>query len=255
MLIDILIVLALALVPFLILWAVSLAANDASIIDIYWGPSFAVTALIALLVSGPITPLGWLMFALTAVWGGRLGAYLFWRNHGAGEDWRYQKMRAAHADNFAIWSLYSIFGLQWGVMAIVSLPVVAGIVGGGEIGLLTYIGIAVYAVGLLFEAVGDWQLASFKADPANAGKVMDKGLWAWTRHPNYFGDATIWWGLGLIAAGAGYWWALIGPFVMNWFLVNISGKAMLERKLVGARAGYAEYVAKTSGFFPLPPKS
>ncbi len=251
---QLILVLALAFLPFFALWGVSIAVKDASIVDIFWGPSFVVTAFIAWAVAPAVDALALTVLALVTLWGMRLGLYLFNRNHGNGEDWRYQKMRANHPDNFVSWTLYGVFGLQWGVMAVVSVPVVATILSGGTFNVITFIGIAIFTIGLAFEAIGDWQLSKFKADPANAGKVMNKGLWAWTRHPNYFGDATVWWGLGVIALGAGHWWTLIGPFVMTFFLVNISGKAMLERKLTKTREGYEAYLQNTSGFFPLPPR-
>lgn len=250
--------LLLAFIPFFMLWLLSIKLKDASIVDIYWGPSFGVTALITLgvtLANGiALSPLSWLAVGLTVLWGGRLGIYLWIRNVGHGEDWRYQNMRANRPGKFVGWSLYGVFGLQWGVMAIVSLPVVVTIISGGNINLLAGLGIVVFAIGFLFEAIGDYQLTAFKNDPTNSGKVMNRGLWAWTRHPNYFGNAALWWGLGLIAVSAGHWWTLVGPAVMTYFLVNISGKAMLERKLTKTREGYEDYLTQTSGFFPLPPK-
>lgn len=254
MALSIAIVLGLAFLPFFGLWLVSIRLKDASIVDIFWGPSFVVTALIAVGLRPMADALSNLVMLLVALWGLRLGLYLLNRNHGAGEDWRYQKMRAARPDHFTRWSLYGVFGLQWGVMSIVSLPVVATILSGGALNAITYLGVAIFVIGLAFEAIGDWQLSRFKADPMNAGKVMNRGLWGWTRHPNYFGDATVWWGLGVIALSAGHWWSLIGPLVMTYFLLNISGKAMLERKLSKSRVGYEDYLRNTSGFFPLPPR-
>ncbi len=250
--------LLLAFLPFFVLWLLSIKLEDASIIDIYWGPSFAVTALIAVTVAvasgNSLAPLALLTAGLAVLWGARLGVYLWLRNAGHGEDWRYQNMRANRPGKFIAWSLYGVFGLQWLVMAVVSLPVVATIFAGGTVNLLSLIGVGLFAIGFSFEAIGDYQLAQFKKDPANKGQVMNKGLWAWTRHPNYFGNAALWWGLGLIAASAGLWWTLIGPAVMTYFLINISGKAMLERKLTKTRLGYEDYLKQTSGFFPLPPK-
>lgn len=250
--------LVLAFAPFFLLWLVSIKVKDASIIDIFWGPSFACTAIIcigiAIATGRDIDLLAMLTAGLAILWGARLGLYLFNRNHGNGEDWRYQKMRAARPGYFNRWTLYGVFGLQWAVMSVVSLPLVATILSGGTINAITMIGVLVYAIGFLFEAIGDAQLSAFKKDPANQGKVMNKGLWAWTRHPNYFGNATLWWGIGIIAVSAGHYWSLIGPLVMTYFLLNISGKAMLERKLRKSREGYEAYITNTSGFFPLPPK-
>jgi len=243
------------LMVFIALWGVSLALKDASIVDPYWGASFVVLALLA----ADMTPYGftashWLVLVLTAIWGLRLTGYLTWRAWGHEEDKRYQRMRAKRGDGFALWSLYGVFILQWAVGFVVALPVTITLLSPeGGFGVLAMVGMLVWLTGFVFESVGDWQLARFKADPQNQGKVMDQGLWRYTRHPNYFGDACVWWGLGLIAAGAGHWWTLAGSAVMSWFLINISGKALLEKDLSN-RPAYADYIKRTSGFFPLPPK-
>jgi len=190
------------------------------------------------------------------VWGLRLGGYLFWRNHGKGEDFRYRAMRKHWGPRFPIISLVTVFGLQGVLMWIVSLPVQLGQTRERpDLGVLAFIGIAVWIVGLFFEVVGDAQLARFKADPGNAGVVMDRGLWRYTRHPNYFGDACVWWGIALVATettiGA---WGLVGAAVMTILLRRVSGVTLLEKSLVKRRAGYVEYVARTSPFVPRPPK-
>jgi steroid 5-alpha reductase family enzyme len=153
-------------------------------------------------------------------------------------------------------SLATVFGLQAVLMWVVSWPVQAAIhaPAPAALGPLDLLGGAVFAAGLLFESVGDWQLARFKADPANRGKVMDRGLWSWTRHPNYFGDFTVWWGLFLFAASVGAWWTALGPALMSFLLMRVSGKAMLERHMKRSKPGWDEYVRRTSGFFPRPPR-
>jgi len=194
---------------------------------------------------------------LTGIWGLRLGAYLLWRNWGRPEDFRYAAMRRSWGDHFPLASLATVFGLQAVLMWVVSLPVQVAAASAlpAHLGALDAFGVMVWATGLGFEAIGDWQLARFKADPANAGRVLDRGLWRYTRHPNYFGDACVWWGLFLIAcATPGGVWTLPSPIVMTVFLRRISGVPMLERSLRKRRPGYAAYVERTSAFVPRAPR-
>ncbi|MFM7391174.1 MAG: DUF1295 domain-containing protein, partial [Actinomycetota bacterium] len=235
-------------------WSVSLLRRDASIVDIVWGLGFVLVAWAAKFVSGASGAGNWLLLVMVTVWGLRLAGYLAKRNLGKGEDFRYRAMRRKHGERFAIVSLYTVFGLQGALMFIVSLPLTLGQretdSGAGFIALLGFI---VWAIGLYFEAVGDAQLAKFKRDPRNEGQIMDQGLWALTRHPNYFGDSLVWWGLAIVGAsqGAGLW-AFLGALVMTVLLVRVSGAAMLDRLLAKRKPGYAEYMERTSGFIPLP---
>jgi steroid 5-alpha reductase family enzyme len=244
-----------------LLWLLSLARRDASIVDIWWGPGFAWIAAVAAWTAGGDAgdDLGRreLSLALVTLWGLRLGAHLFFRNRGAGEDRRYQAMRRRHGERFWLVSLFTVFALQ-GVLAwIVSLPVqVVHVSPGGPLGALDALGALLFAVGFGFESVGDWQLARFKADARNASAVMDRGLWRYTRHPNYFGDALVWWGLFAIALPtAAGWWTLPAPILMTFLLRRVSGVPILERGLRKRRPGYADYVARTSTFVPWPPKA
>ncbi len=239
------------------LWLLSLRLRDASIVDIFWGLGFVLIAWVISFLVGPTHGRAWLALACTTLWGTRLGAYLFWRNAGHGEDKRYAAMRRRDPNGFPRRSLFTVFGLQGVLMWIVSWPVQAVLIapGAAPLGPIDAIGLLVFGVGLAFEAIGDAQLARFKADPAQAGQVMDRGLWAWTRHPNYFGDFLVWWGLGAFALAAGHPWALIGPVVMSVLLRRVSGVPMLERGLSRTRPGYAEYVQRTAAFFPRPPRS
>ncbi|MCB0954826.1 MAG: DUF1295 domain-containing protein, partial [Ilumatobacter sp.] len=182
-------------------WLLSLALKNASIVDIAWGLGFvAVAWAVRARVDGVETRQN-LLVVLTSIWGLRLGTYLFIRNHGKGEDYRYRAMRKHWGPRFPIISLLTVFTLQGALMFVVSLGVQLGQAATSpDLGVLAWIGAAVWAVGLAFEAIGDWQLARFKKDPANAGQVMDRGLWRYTRHPNYFGDACVWWGIALVAA-------------------------------------------------------
>jgi len=238
-------------------WSVSLLRRDASIVDITWGLGFVLVAWAAKFVSGAAGAGNWLLLVMVTVWGLRLAGYLAKRNLGKGEDFRYRAMRRKHGERFAIVSLYTVFGLQGALMFIVSLPVTLGQretdSGAGFIALLGFI---VWAIGLYFEAVGDAQLAKFKRDPRNEEQIMDQGLWALTRHPNYFGDSLVWWGLAIVGAsqGAGLW-AFLGALVMTVLLVRVSGAAMLDRLLAKRKPGYAEYMERTSGFIPLPKRS
>jgi steroid 5-alpha reductase family enzyme len=239
-----------------IAWAFSVRLRDASIIDPVWGPAFVVVALIAALAGHGDGARRWVLFAMTAAWGLRLGVHLTRRKLvEREEDRRYAAIRRREGDRFASWSLWWIFGVQGLLVVIVSLPIQAAAQRPTALGASVIPGVVVFLVGLVFEATGDEQLRRFKADPANRGKVMDHGLWRYTRHPNYFGDACVWWGLWLVALPAsGVWWTFIGPAVMTLFLVRISGAAMLERDIGKRRPEYAEYIRRTSGFFPLPPR-
>ena len=241
----------------IITWLVSLTIRNASIVDIVWGLGFVFVAWTAFFVSDGADPRRWLLTALTTVWGLRLSVYLAMRNLGKEEDYRYQEMRQRHGDRFGLVSLGTVFGLQGVLIWVVSLPVQAGQVPPSPPTLtwVDYLGAGVWLVGLVFESVGDWQLARFKADPANKGKVMDRGLWRYTRHPNYFGDFMVWWGLFLIALATGVaWWTVIGPIVMSILLIRVSGKAMLEKTIGKRRPAYEDYIRRTSGFFPMPPR-
>jgi steroid 5-alpha reductase family enzyme len=241
----------------LLLWLVSIPLKDASIVDIFWGPGFAVAAWVSFALAGGAPARKWLVALLTTIWALRLGLYLFWRKRGHGEDPRYTALiNHLGPEKRHRTTLTRVFLLQGVIMWVVALPVVAAPVWREPaLGPFAYTGAALWLVGFLFESVGDWQMARFKADPANKGKVMDRGLWRWTRHPNYFGDACVWFGLWLIACDHPLGWALvISPLLMTYFLVKVTGKALLERRLKRANPEYAAYIARTSGFFPLPPR-
>lgn len=241
----------------LIVWVISVAVRDASIVDIAWGPGFVLVAWVAFVVGDGSSARRLVLAILVTVWGTRLGLYLARRNLGKGEDYRYQAMRRRHGARFPLVSLGTVFGTQGALMWAVSLPVQAAAADPtpASLGALDLAGIGVWCVGLFFEAVGDAQLARFKADPASVAAVMDRGLWRYTRHPNYFGDFLVWWGIYLIALATGSaWWTIIGPLVMSTLLIRVSGVALLEKGLAKRRPGYAAYVERTSAFFPMPPK-
>lgn len=241
-----------------LVWLLSLALKNASIIDIFWGPGFAVLAIAyAILSDDGYSGRQTLVIALVCVWSLRLGAHILTRNAGHGEDYRYVKMREHAGDAFWWRSLVTVFFLQGALLWIISAPLLVAVHSDEPDGfaITDYIGAAVWAIGFFFEAVGDFQLVRFKSNPENKGKVMDRGLWRYTRHPNYFGDALLWWGYFIIAAGTPWGFATVfGPVIMTFMLLRVSGVAMLERTIGRRRPGYDEYIRRTSAFIPMPPK-
>jgi steroid 5-alpha reductase family enzyme len=238
----------------LVTWGLSLALRDVSIVDAAWGLAFVAVAWVAFALGDGDRARRALLALLVSLWGLRLAGYIVRRKRrDRREDPRYGAWRERYGDRFWIVSLFNVFLLQGALVWVVSLPLQGASAGAGGLGWLDWAGVALWAVGVFFEAVGDAQLARFKADPANRGKVMDRGLWRYTRHPNYFGDFMVWWGLYAIALSAGAWWTVVGPLVMSTLLTRVSGKDHLERTL-SKRPGYAEYVRRTSGFVPLPPR-
>lgn len=239
-----------------VMWVGSVVRTDASLVDRVWGVFFIVMAWTAhLVVAGGNRSL--LVAVLVTIWGLRLSIFLTWRNWGKGEDPRYVAMRERSSGNFTLRSLVRVFWLQGVLASIIGIPLVAVAVWPSELFWLDWIGVALWAVGLYFEAVGDWQLTQFLADSANRGKVMDRGLWAYTRHPNYFGDTVVWTGFGVFAIAAGAWWAIIGSIAMGLLIVNVSGVAITDKRMSdegSKREGYDEYVATTNVFFPGPGK-
>ena len=242
----------------LALWGLSLALRNASIVDIWWGPGIALAACIAWWTGGASHPRAALLVALAALWALRLGGYLLWRNAGHGEDPRYQAMRRRFGARFPWISLATVFTFQGVLQWIVSLPIQVGAAepGGTPLGALDALGALLFACGIGFEAIGDAQLARFKALPENRGRVMDRGVWRYTRHPNYFGDALAHWGLFTIALATPHGWlTVLSPVLMTFLLLRVSGVALLERSIGKRRPEYAEYQRRTSAFFPLPPRS
>ena len=239
----------------LLLWLLSMPLRNVSIVDIFWGSGFVGVAWISLLVVESTSLRSQILVALVSLWGLRLACYLGWRNWGQPEDYRYREMRDHHGSKFPLVSLATVFGLQGLIMWVVSLPIQVAVHAAAGTGWLTFLGSAVWLVGFLFESVGDWQMARFKADPQNRGKVMDRGLWRYTRHPNYFGDFLVWWGLYLVAAEASsWWWTIVSPLLMSFLLLRVSGVRLLENSLNSRLGGYQQYVAQTSAFFPRPPR-
>ena len=240
-----------------LLWLLSLLLKDSSIVDPFWGPGF----VIANWVYFALTPEGfparkWLISILVAIWGLRLGLYLLWRNWGKGEDFRYRKWREEAGAPWWWRSYFKVFVLQGALMWIISAPLLASHWGASpdRLTALDFLAVAVWLVGFTFEAAGDLQMARFRANPETKGKVLNNGVWRFTRHPNYFGDATQWWAYYLIAAAAGGWWTIFSPIVMTLLLLRVSGVTLLEKTLSRTKPGYREYVESTSAFVPWFPR-
>jgi steroid 5-alpha reductase family enzyme len=246
-----------------LLWLASLRLKDVSIVDLFWGFGFVVIACVSLWKAELSTDRGWCLAVLCSIWGLRLTLHLWARNHGRPEDYRYAEMREKRGSGFWLSSLWIIFWLQGAVMWVVSLPLQVGNVSTDEMSWLNHFGLVIWLIGFLFEAIGDFQLARFKRQAQKAssdaavgrgGGVMDQGLWRYTRHPNYFGNALIWWGLTLVALQVDSIWLLISPILMTFLLLKVSGVAMLERSLAKRSSEYRDYMMRTSAFIPLPPK-
>jgi steroid 5-alpha reductase family enzyme len=245
---------------FFLVWIISVFKRDASIIDIFWSIGCVLPGIVAYYLVGENFPYQILLLTLGLIWAVRLAGYLAIRNLPHGEDYRYARARKSVGDDrkFALVSLVRIYGVQFILSWLISLPLQLGMVGVGStpIGVLGYLGAAVWLVGLVFEAGGDYQLTQFKKDPANKGKLMMQGLWSWTRHPNYFGDSMIWSGLSMIALASPYGiWAIISPVMMTFFLLKVTGKSLTELHMMKKYPEYEAYKRQTSGFIPMPPKS
>lgn len=234
-------------------WAVSVAVRNVAFVDSLWPLFFLIAAVAFALSVETLGARGMLVLALATVWALRLSVYITARNWGEPEDHRYRRIRANN-EPFWIRSLYLVFGLQ-GVLAwFIAMPLLPAITQSGGLGALEIAAAILWLIGFSFEAGGDYQLARFKANPDNRGRVMDRGLWRYTRHPNYFGDFCVWWAFYLFAVSAGAWWTIASPVLMSFLLLKVSGVAMLERTITERRPEYADYIARTNAFFPGPPK-
>jgi steroid 5-alpha reductase family enzyme len=239
------------------LWLLSIWLKDASIVDIFWGTGFVISAWIYFL----LTPDGFisrklLIASLTTIWGLRLSIHILLRNRRYGEDFRYQRWRQESGRHWWWYSFFKVFALQGLLMWVISIPLLAAQSSPTPTSLiwLDYLGVMAWGIGFFFESVGDWQLARFRADPNNKGELLNSGLWRYTRHPNYFGDAAQWWGFYLIAAAAGGYWAIYSPILMTLLLRNVSGVSMLEKTLINSKPGYQKYILDTNAFIPWFPR-
>ena len=236
-------------------WAVSVAIRNVAFVDSLWSLFFLLAAIVFAASAWPLGARGLLVTVLVAIWALRLSIYITARNWGEPEDYRYQKIRANNEPGFAFKSLYIVFGLQ-GVLAwFIAMPLLPAIMNPGGIGPIEIVAASLWLVGFVFEAGGDYQLARFKRDASNKGRVLDSGLWRYTRHPNYFGDFCVWWAFYLFAFSAGGWWTLLSPVLMSLLLLKVSGVALLEKTITDRRPEYAAYIRRTNAFFPGVPKS
>jgi len=238
-------------------WLISLVYKNVTLVDSLWGMGFVLIAWITFCLTEGYTGRKVLIVVLTTVWGLRLSAHLSWRNWGKGEDPRYGGWRQAGGNRFWIISLFKVFLLQALFMWVIALAIQYGQVSRmpAHFTRLDFAGLIIWMIGFLFESISDWQLARFKSDPANKGKVMDRGLWAYSRHPNYFGECLIWWGIFLIALStANSWWTIISPFIITAVLLKMTGIPLMEKTIVDSRPGYREYIRRTPAFIPWFPK-
>lgn len=241
----------------IVIWIISLVLKNSSIVDIFWGFGFVISAWLYF----SLAPEGFmirklLIASLATVWGLRLTLHVLTRNWGKPEDFRYQKWRRESGKIWWIKSLFQVFILQGLLMWLISTPLLAAqsALLPAKLTILDIAGVLLWIVGFFFETVGDLQLVSFRKNPANKGKLLNSGVWHFTRHPNYFGDAAQWWAFFLIAAAAGGWWTVFSPVIMTLFLIKVSGVAMLEKTLKETKPGYREYMETTSAFIPWFPK-
>lgn len=250
--------LAAAAVLAVLTWLASVVRHDVSLVDRMWSLMIVSVGLAFAWQLDATDPRTVAMLFIGGLWALRLAAYISWRNWGHGEDRRYQAIRERNQPYFAVKSLYLVFGLQAVLAWSVALPFLAAALGAlgnaRDWEWLDSAGAAIAVAGLLFEAVADAQMAAFKADASHKGQVMDRGLWRFSRHPNYFGECCVWWGLGLMALAAGGWWALLSPLLMTVLLLKVSGVTLLEKDMHERRPGYRDYVARTNAFIPGPRK-
>jgi steroid 5-alpha reductase family enzyme len=238
-----------------VFWVFSLVRNDVSIVDSLWSLMFLLAAIVYGYLSTGLSSREVLLLGLVLIWSIRLSAHITVRNHGQGEDRRYRQIRANNEPGFRFKSLYIVFGLQAVLAWIISMPLLLAINSTAPLGWLDLAGASLWLIGMVFEAGGDYQLLRFKRDPANRGRVLDDGLWRYTRHPNYFGEATLWWGYYLIAVAGGGAWSVYAPLLMTLLLLKVSGVSLLEKDIEERRPDYREYIERTNAFIPGPRKT
>jgi steroid 5-alpha reductase family enzyme len=240
-----------------LLWIISIPLKNVSIVDLFWGFGFVVVSLIYFLKADGLEIRKILLLAMVSIWGLRLSIYLAWRNIGKGEDYRYQKFRKEYGEHRYWWiSFFQTFLLQGILMWLISAPLLGAqyYKDGNALNALDYLGVFVWLIGFIFESGGDIQLARFKANPANKGKVMNRGFWHYTRHPNYFGDSAVWGGYTMICFSAGSYFPVLGAVLMIALIIKVSGVALLEKTLKVTKPEYTDYIEKTSAFIPWFPK-
>ena len=240
-----------------LLWLLSVAIKNASIVDIFWGMGFVFLNFYYFFTAEDIYTRQIILLVLVTLWGLRLSIFLAWRNIGKGEDFRYQEFRKKYGPERYWWfSYFQVFLLQGSLTLLIALTLLGINFGtqSNELNYLDYIAIVVWLIGFIFEAGGDYQLTKFKSNPNNKGKVLNTGLWKYTRHPNYFGDSAVWWAYAIFAIAAGSYWTIIGSILMTALIIKVSGVALLEKSLKDKKPEYMEYIQKTNSFLPWFPK-
>lgn len=238
-------------------WPISLLKKNVTIVDSMWGLGFILIAWLTFFNSDGYLGRKILIALLTTIWGLRLSLHISWRNWGKGEDRRYTAWRIESGKNFWYVSLFKVFLLQAVVLWLISLVLQYGQISAVPAHLTRFdgLGVLIWLIGFIFEAIGDWQLARFKADPTHRGKVMNKGLWRYSRHPNYFGECLIWWGIFLITLATPYgFWTIVSPIIITVVLLKITGITITEKSILETKPGYRDYISKTSAFIPWFPK-
>lgn len=235
-------------------WVVSVLKRDVSIVDGVWALMLLAAATVYATGAESHTARTIFILTLVVLWAVRLSGHIIRRNWGEPEDRRYRDIRRKYEPNFALKSLGLIFWFQAGLAWIISIPLWPALTIPIDWGAFDVLAVTVWTIGMVFEGIGDWQLLRFKADPDNHGKVMDRGLWRYTRHPNYFGECLIWWGFYFFAVSTGAWWTFVGPLLLTYLLLKFSGVTLMEQTIVERRPAYREYIAKTNAFIPGPPK-
>jgi len=236
-------------------WLIHVPRKDAGVADSFWPLSFVAMTGVYAMTSPMTSERGMLVLFLVTLWAVRLSAFVTRRNLGQPEDRRYAALRAEFDPGFWWKSLYLVFSLQAVLSWIISLPLLTIMLGTSPLGWLDYLALGLWLVGLFFEAVGDQQLADFRSRPENQGRVMDRGLWRFTRHPNYFGEACIWWAFYIFSVSAGGWWTIVSPILVTWMLLRVSGVALMELDIAERRTGYRAYMNHTNAFIPGPRRS
>ena len=236
-----------------LIWIVSVVIKNAGIVDIFWGFGFVLVAWVFFFLTGDVTTKKILVVSLATLWGLRLTIHIFIRNHGKEEDFRYRNWRSEYGEHRYWWvSFFQVFLLQGVLMWLIAAPLLGAQIStpAESLSIPDFIALALFITGFLFEAGGDYQLTRFKANPANKGKLLTTGFWKYTRHPNYFGDAVVWWSFGLFSLSSGFWLPLFSSALMTFLLLRVSGVSLLEKTLVKTKPGYQEYMERAGSFFP-----
>ncbi|MDH5275586.1 MAG: DUF1295 domain-containing protein [Gammaproteobacteria bacterium] len=234
-------------------WLLSLLLRNVAIVDVFWGIAISGAGVTWLMLPAAAGPRGALAVLLAVVWAARLALHILWRSRGRPEDRRYRVIRARNEPNFAFKSLYLVFGLQSLLAFVVAMPLLGATLSKQPLGGLDLAGATMWLAGFVLQATADIQLARFQKRPGTERAVMDRGLWRYSRHPNYFGEFLMWWGIWLIAAAGGAWWTCVGPLLLTFLLLRVSGVALTEKDIASRRPEYQDYLRRTSAFVPWPP--